>query len=337
MTGLIDSDVKPVHSVSKEEGLNLLEPASKAEFLRKNKYFRKTDLIVRFLALLFLKHEERLAKFRRSIFDWVRNYWKECLLIFLLVIFFIFLNRNIMWEKMVDFASEAHAWWQSQSSGQKWLYSTLSASGAWVLTAPIHGLKSLPIWPDGAKTRDQGYDSNCRDILISDSNPKLMNRWLYYDAWPSLLTEETRNDTREQSHAGATFERSEELGVEGSPWRDMRQKSLDFLLKWMKGDLGARIPIVLWCFNPPKEDKNWGDNRDRLIKQAETQFASEIYSLLDELSNSAGAVYDEFVQQAEENEKSFEWLKQQIFSTARHEPPCVQLLNLWSQHHYSKD
>lgn len=337
MTGLIDSDVKPVDSVSKDEGLNLLEPASKAEFLRKNKYFRKTDLIVRFLALLFLKHEEKLAKFRRSTLDWVRNYWKVSLLVFLLVIFFIFLNRNIMWEKMVDFATGRISWWQSQSDVQKWLYRTLSVGGTLVLTAPIHGLKSLPIWPIGAKTRDQGYDSNCRDLLISDSNPKLMNRWIYYHAWPSLLTDENRNDTREQSHAGASFARSVELGAEGSPWRDMRPKSLDFLLKWMKGDLGGRIPIVLWCFNPPKEDKNWGDNRNRLIKQAETQFASEIYSLLDELSNSAGAIYDEFIQQAEENEKSFEWLKEQMFSTARHEPPCVQLLNLWSQHLYSKD
>ena len=31
MTGLIDSDVKPVDSVSKDEGLNLLEPLTIVE------------------------------------------------------------------------------------------------------------------------------------------------------------------------------------------------------------------------------------------------------------------------------------------------------------------
>ena len=38
MTGLIDSDVKPVDSVSKDEGLNLLEPASMSEYIKKQLY-----------------------------------------------------------------------------------------------------------------------------------------------------------------------------------------------------------------------------------------------------------------------------------------------------------
>ena len=336
MTGLIDSDVKPVDSVSKDEGLNLLEPASMAEFLRKNKYFRKTDLIVRFLALLFLKHEESLAKFRRSILDWVRNYWKICLLIFLLVIFFILLNRNIMWEKMVDFATDRISWWQSLSSGHKWLYRTLSASGAWVLTAPIHGLKSLPIWPVSASRRNLNFHENCREIMLNKENPKFMNEWLFYDSWPHLRADDKKNDTREQTHIGIV-EKSLEYGTEGSPWKSMPSTILDFLLKWMKKNPSGRIPVVLWCFNPPKSNMFWGDLREQHIQTSETQFASEIYSLLYGLSDNGGAIYDEFIQQAEENEKSFEWLKEQMLSNARHEPPCVQLLRVWSEHHDSKD
>ena len=118
----------------------------------------------------------------------------------------------------------------------------------------------------------------------------------------------------------------------------MKSVCHEFLVKWSSLNPKERVPMVLWAFNPPScESGLWGDLRDRLIKQAETQFASEIFSLLYGLSDDGGAIYDEFVQQAEVNEKSFEWLEEQMFSTARHEPPCVQLLNLWSQHHYSKD
>jgi len=337
MTGLTDSDANPVHSVAEVEGLNLLEPASKAEYLRKNKYYGKTDLIVRFLALQYLKNEVRIAKIWRDFVVNLQKYYKTYLLILVFLILSIFWNRSMIWEKLIDVATYITKEWNERNDIERKLIYTVFVAITFTLSAPLTGFKALPFWPEGAKTRNQNFDENCRQILISDSNPEWMNSWLYNEAWPSLLTATNKNDTREQSHAHSAFERSEKIGKEGTIWRSMPEKSLHFLLNWMKGGPKERIPIVLWCFNPPKEDNNWGDNRDRLIKDAETRFASDIYTLLYGLSDGGGAIYDEFIQQAEENEKSFEWLKEQMVSIARHEPPCVQLLNLWSHHHYSKD
>ena len=339
MTGLIDSDVKPVDSVSKEEGLNLFEPLTKVEYLRKNRYRAKSKLIVRNFAVFLLRNEDRINWIIQKCKDKLGKFLQNKIIIFLTIIAIVLLAVMFWMDVfvfLVDIIDYAQTEWNDREKAEKTLIKWIVAALSLIVAAPSMGIKVLEWMPDGATRRNLNFHENCREIMLNEENPKKMNEWLFYVNWQHLRTDDKKNDTREQTHI-AIVENSIEFGIEGSPWRDMREKSLDFLLKWMEGDLRERIPVVLWCFNPPKRDMFWGDLREQHIRTSETLFASEIYSLLDELSNSAGAIYDEFIQQAEENEKSFEWLKEQMFSTARHEPPCVQLLNLWSQHHYSKD
>ena len=339
MTGLIDSDVKPVHSVSKEEGLNLLEPLTKVEYLRKNRYRAKSKLIVRNFALFLLRNEDRInriiQKCKNELKKLLGNKIKIILTILFIALIAVRYGMNVV-VFLVDIIDFAQTKWNDLEDAQKTLMRMIVGVLGFIVAAPSVGIKVLEWMPDGATRRDLNFHENCREIMLNVENPKRMNEWLFYDYWAHLRIDGKKNDTREQTHLGIV-EKSLEFGTEGSPWTVMRVKSLDFLLKWIEGDPRERIPVVLWCFNPPKRDMFWGDLCGQHIRTSETLFASEIYSLLDGLRKDGGAIHKQFVQQAEENEKSFEWLKEQMFSTARHEPPCVQLLNLWSQHHYSKD
>ena len=331
MTGLIDSDVKPVHSVSKEEGLNLLEPASKKEYIKKELYRSKGLFVQRFIAIKRIDTENSnfFSVFISSFLQ--KSIWGKGKQIFLgvIVVFILLSFLAILFVALAFLIDKAMA-------GVPGFVKTGLSSLVAFVALPFAALKLLPILPFSPKKLETEFSTWSRNILMDAANPKWINSHLF-TAWPLLNDSLKLDPTVAQSHRDIVSD-SEEFGSDNSIWYSINSYCHKFLQKWSSVDTKERVPMILWAFNPPNSDSGtWGELRDRLIKQAETQFASEIYSLLYGLSDDGGAIYDEFVQQAEENEKSFEWLKQQMLSNARHEPPCVQLLRVWSEHHDSKD
>tara|TARA_B110001452_G_scaffold96568_1_gene79853 strand:- start:1994 stop:2971 length:978 start_codon:yes stop_codon:yes gene_type:complete len=325
MTGLTDSDANPVHSVAEVEGLNLLEPASKKEFITKNLYPGWSRSIVRNVAKLFLFLEESK--------EWILQ--NRGLLIVLSIVLSV--PVILIVRELVSNLILLTVWLLDE----KWVLLTTTeqlivSAGSMALASPFGLVKLIPIKPLSANRRNRKFEENCREILIGNEHPNWVNKYLYEHCWPNLAIDENKNDTREQGHRDIAYDTSTEFGSEDSSWYSMNQHCREFLKNWSKEKPEERIPIALWAFNPPESaDDYWGEKRDYMITFAQTKFALEIYPLLYNLDG--GAVLHEFIQQAEENGKSFEWLKEQITGTPRLEVPCVQLLQLWCQSHNSND
>ena len=323
MTGLTEVDNPP--SIESSEGVDdpdLRFPLSLKDYIESILYIDKTDWFKRKIALIAIKDG---AVFKKTFCFLVK------LIIVLVIVYvggvFLYYEFNIGGFIRRKLGSVGY---NSLSTVTKMIWL--------IITAFIF----VPVFPKTPKSIETLWRVNAQTILMVRRNPKWINANLL-PVWKNLVEGRAYPDKATLEKTYEEMSTSDDTKLDSQVWTSFNPIAVKFLEKWISETEDAKIRteralMILWAFNPPgRDDNSWGEKFDDMITFAQTKFALEIYSLLSGLSDGGGAIYNEFIQQAEENEKSFEWLKEQMVNNDRHEPPCVTLLDLWNQHHYSKD
>ena len=322
MTGLIDSDVKPVHSVSKEEGLNLLEPASKKEYIKKELYRSKGLFVQRFIAIKRIDTENNnfFSVFISSFLQ--KSIWgKGKQILFGVIVVFILLGfLAILFVALAFLIDKVMA-------GVPGFVKTGLSSLVTFVALPFAALKLLPILPLSPKKLEAEFSTWSRNILMDAANPKCINSHLF-TAWP-LLNDTTKLDpTVHQTHRDIVSD-SEEFGSENSIWHSINSYCHKFLVKWSSVNSKERVPMILWAFNPPSSESGlWGDLREQNIDYAQRQFAKQIRGLIEEMDNLT--VRDKTLEEWGRSDYSFRWLESKMKDKTPRNNVLVKTLIKWN-------
>ena len=325
MTGSTDSDANPVHSVAEVEGLNLLEPASKKEFITKNLYPGLGNFVPRNLAIwrMNLKGgslKNLWAEFRSKPFWQQVDYlmWR----LFPLLIFIEFLAL------LVFSYGELAMWFNALDEVWRNIF-----KGSGIVVVIFFSIiqivgKGIPVMPDSNSVLDEKFSSNSRKILMDDINPKWINAYLIR-AWPILKdTDNLDLETQNQTHQGIV-ERSLKFGKENSSWSTLNKYCLEFLIKWSMEKPDERIPMILWTFNPPgSESGKWGESREQHIEFAQHQFSNQIRESIRSMDKLT--TRDKTLVDWEQNGYSSQWLKSQMTDKTPRNNTLVKTLTKWS-------
>lgn len=311
MTGLIKQGESHHIATPNEETQSLLYSAEINEWIKKKHYNTLGDSPARFIAL-----------HKSAIMNWLVKWKKSCIFVCVLVLFLVWIGG----------AALSDVEWFVQHPIVKGLSAVLFL--IWVIGQLV--LKIITIIPASHVKLIHLHEEWCKDILMGkEHDPKWIKETINSEAFPNVSTGGA-DQTMRNNHAKVVDDST--IVGEDKIWKDMHRHSSQFLRLWggqTKSESLNRALISLWAFNPPVETIHWGDLRLKLIDYAQKEFAQQIRTLFEDMEKLS--MRDKALRLWSENNYSFEWLKEQMVNNDRHEPPCVTLLDLWNQHHYSKD
>ena len=320
MTGLTDSDVMDVHSVAEGETLNLLEPASKKEYVEKELYKSKGLFVQKLIAIKRIDTEnsnyfsEFMSRFLdKSKFDKCKQMALVILggIIAISILGIIFIGMAFVSDRIT-------------SSLPGFVKTGLSILLTFVVL-PLGLLRLLPILPLSPKALETKFSHSSRNILMDSANPKWINSHIY-TAWPILNDSLKLDPTVAQSHRDIVTN-SEEFGS-NSIWHSMNSYCHKFLVKWSSVNPKERVPMILWAFNPPSSESGvWGGLREQHIDYAQRQFTKQIRDLLEGMDNLT--VRDKTLREWGQSDYSFRWLDSKMKDQTPRDNVLVKTLLKW--------
>jgi len=324
MTGLTEVDNPP--SIESSEGVDdpdLRLPLSMKEYISIIHYPDNTEWVNKKIALIAADSEKEIIKFLKQHLRWIA-------IIPLVLVLWTFVPPILE-------AIGVYEFFRGHFPRAQKLIGDIGERIVSLVVFLYFLQRFLPEKPTIIATKRR---VNAQSILMVRRNPKWINANLL-PVWKNLVEGRAYPDKATLEQTYGDMATSDYTKLNSQVWTILNPIAVKFLEKWIRETEDVKIRteralMILWAFNPPgRDDNSWGEQFDDMITFAQTKFALEIYSLLYNLDG--GAVLHEFIRQAEENGKSFEWLKEQITGTPRHEAPCVQLLQLWCQSHNSND
>ena len=324
MTGLTDSDVMDVHSVAEGETLNLLEPASKKEYVEKELYKSKGLFVQKLIAIKRIDTENSnyFSVFMSSFLD--KSKWEIFKLIILGVVVVIILLVIIG----TLFVATAFVIDEITSIIPGFVQTGFSHLITFLLLlfGFLFGLlRLLPILPLSPKALETKFSHSSRNILMDSANPKWINSHIY-TAWPILNDSLKLDPTVAQSHRDIVTN-SEEFGS-NSIWHSMNSYCHKFLVKWSSVNPKERVPMILWAFNPPSSESGvWGGLREQHIDYAQRQFTKQIRDLLEGMDNLT--VRDKTLKEWGQSDYSFRWLDSKMKDQTPRDNVLVKTLLKW--------
>ena len=322
MTGLIDSEVKPVDSVSKDEGLNLLEPASMSEYIKKQLYRSEGQFVQKFLALRRIEVGQRnyVSKWLTAFSD--RSAWENFKYVIIGIIKFLLVGAVGV--------SIFSAWAYISAFAQKHLPDAVSTgvtqfgSLVFVLVASLRYLPILPLSPKALETK---FSLWSRNILMDEANPKWINSQLF-TAWPLLNDTDSSDPTVHSTHRDIKID-AKDFGSDNSIWHSIDSYCYKFLVKWSSVNSKERVPMILWAFNPPSSESGlWGDLREQNIDYAQRQFTKQIRGLIEGMDNLT--VRDKTLEEWGQSNYSFGWLESKMKDQTPRNNVLVKTLIKWN-------
>jgi hypothetical protein len=321
MTGsMIDSNVETVHSVAEGETLNLLEPASKKEYVEKELYKSKGLFVQKWIASKRIDTEnsnyfsEFMSRFLdKSKFDKCKQMALVILggIIAISILGIIFIGMAFVSDRIT-------------SSLPGFVKTGLSILLTFVVL-PLGLLRLLPILPLSPKALETKFSHSSRNILMDSANPKWINSHIY-TAWPILNDSLKLDPTVAQSHRDIVTN-SEEFGS-NSIWHSMNSYCHKFLVKWSSVNPKERVPMILWAFNPPSSESGvWGGLREQHIDYAQRQFTKQIRDLLEGMDNLT--VRDKTLKEWGQSDYSFRWLDSKMKDQTPRDNVLVKTLLKW--------
>ena len=321
MTGsMIDSNVETVHSVAEGETLNLLEPASKKEYVEKELYKSKGLFVQKWIASKRIDTEnsnyfsEFMSRFLdKSNFDKCKQMALVILggIIAISILGIIFIGMAFVSDRIT-------------SSLPGFVKTGLSILLTFVVL-PLGLLRLLPIIPLSPKALETKFSHSSRNILMDSANPKWINSHIY-TAWPILNDSLKLDPTVAQSHRDIVTN-SEEFGS-NSIWHSMNSYCHKFLVKWSSVNPKERVPMILWAFNPPSSESGvWGGLREQHIDYAQRQFTKQIRDLLEGMDNLT--VRDKTLKEWGQSDYSFRWLDSKMKDQTPRDNVLVKTLLKW--------
>ena len=321
MTGsMIDSNVETVHSVAEGETLNLLEPASKKEYVEKELYKSKGLFVQKLIAIKRIDTEnsnyfsEFMSRFLdKSKFDKCKQMALVILggIIAISILGIIFIGMAFVSDRIT-------------SSLPGFVKTGLSILLTFVVL-PLGLLRLLPILPLSPKALETKFSHSSRNILMDSANPKWINSHIY-TAWPILNDSLKLDPTVAQSHRDIVTN-SEEFGS-NSIWHSMNSYCHKFLVKWSSVNPKERVPMILWAFNPPSSESGvWGGLREQHIDYAQRQFTKQIRDLLEGMDNLT--VRDKTLKEWGQSDYSFRWLDSKMKDQTPRDNVLVKTLLKW--------
>jgi len=317
---MIDSNVETVHSVAEGETLNLLEPASKKEYVEKELYKSKGLFVQKWIASKRIDTEnsnyfsEFMSRFLdKSKFDKCKQMALVILggIIAISILGIIFIGMAFVSDRIT-------------SSLPGFVKTGLSILLTFVVL-PLGLLRLLPILPLSPKALETKFSHSSRNILMDSANPKWINSHIY-TAWPILNDSLKLDPTVAQSHRDIVTN-SEEFGS-NSIWHSMNSYCHKFLVKWSSVNPKERVPMILWAFNPPSSESGvWGGLREQHIDYAQRQFTKQIRDLLEGMDNLT--VRDKTLREWGQSDYSFRWLDSKMKDQTPRDNVLVKTLLKW--------